>query len=122
MVASDGSGGRGAGALTTRIALTPLPATTREAVATHESVHSGSKSAVDGTLARSQPHVLGNVRARHPANERHRRQHPAQSGGDVIDDLDHAVGLDDSRLRERHRKERPRQHQGDEQDRTNELA
>ncbi len=58
MVARDGRGGRGAGALTTRIALTLLAATTKDAVVTHESVDGGSNSAVDGTsqgLARVTP-------------------------------------------------------------------
>src|SRR5262245_4393763 len=59
---------------------------------------------------------------RHPANERHGRQHPAETGDGVIEHLDHPVGLDLGRLRERHRQQRPRHHQNDQHDRAAELA
>src|SRR5262249_41863015 len=78
----------------------------------------GQDAIDDGEIAGG----LGGVGPRPPANERHRRQHPAESGDHVVDHHDHAVGLDQRRLCERHREERPHRHQNDQQDRTDELA
>ena len=73
---------------------------------------------------RLPPHQRGltSVGSHHPADERHRRQHPREPGDREIDELDHAVRLDDRELRHRHRDDRPDRHQQDERDRADQFA
>jgi hypothetical protein len=61
------------------------------------------------------------VRSRHPAYDRHRRQHPADAGHDVKDRLIPSGGGEPRRLRDGHAEQRPHDDEDEQGDRAEEF-
>ena len=74
---------------------------------------SGRKQRGRPAPARPDEHLASRsgVRPRHPADDRHRRQHPADAGDDIEDGLQPAGIRQPRRLRHRHPQQRPHHHQ-----------
>ena len=62
------------------------------------------------------------VRPRHPADDRHRRQHPADAGHDIEDRLRQPGSRKPGHLRHRHSHQRPHHHQHEQSDGSEEFA
>ena len=62
------------------------------------------------------------IRPRHPLDQQHRRQHPAEAGHHVIDRRHQAVDVGQHRLRQRHGDEAPDRHQHEQGEGADQLA
>src|SRR5438034_483998 len=60
--------------------------------------------------------------SQHPSHQRHRRQHPADAGDDVIDRSDPGVVENRRELRDRHGDQRPHDHQRKQRECPDQLA